>query len=180
MERWDTQVREDHEALEAQMGALEAALTIDVGQEDRRVVLKWIVRTLWPALELHLRKEEEILFPALQNLLGNQAQAIALLKQQHGELRSTLRQLAELLQGDEGLDWEKITLSGRLLIDLLEDHEKKEDRLLIDVLEFSLKPKELLGLAGAFQQISQKAYTEEGWPGFAWPRKDHSRKVQSS
>lgn len=180
MERWDTQVREDHEALGSQIGALEAALTIDVGQEDRRVVLRWIVRTLWPALELHLRKEEEVLFPALQNLLGKEARAIALLKQQHGELRATLRQLAELLQGNQDLDWEKIRSSGRLLIDLLEDHEKKEDRLLIDVLEYSLKPKELLGLAGAFQQISQKAYTEEGWPGFAWSPKDRSKKEKSS
>lgn len=63
------------------------------------------------ALELHLRKEEEVLFPTLQCLL-------------------------------------------------LEDHEKKEDRLLIDVLGFSLKPEELKELARSFQRAAWKLHEE--------------------
>ena len=168
MERWEEQVREDHQALEAQAGALEAALSIDVGPHDRRVVLSWIVRGLWPSLELHLRKEEEVLFPALQKLLGKDAGAISLLKEQHRELRSALRRIAELLQEPEISNWDSIALASEAFIDFLEDHEKKEDRLLIDVLDFSLKPKELKALAGELQQVAQKATTEEGWPLSRW------------
>ena len=69
MEEWADVVHEDHRALASQAGALDAALVIDVSPQDRRVVISWIIRTVWPALELHLRKEEEILFPALRRLL---------------------------------------------------------------------------------------------------------------
>jgi len=161
MERWDEQVREDHQALESQIGALEAALSLDVGPSDRWVTLRWIVRTVGPALELHLRREEEVLFPALQRLLGQEAGALTLLKEQHRELRASLRSLAGLLSDPDALNWERITLASQSFIDLLEDHEKKEDRLLIDVLEFSLKPQELKNLAQAFQKVAWKAYQEE-------------------
>lgn len=174
MERWDNVVREDHQALESQMGALEAALSIDVGVEDRRVVLSWIIRTLWPALELHLRKEEETLFPALARLLGDSAGAITMLKEQHRELRFALRRVAELVQAPGNLYWEGVNIAAIALIELLEDHEKKEDRLLIDVLQYSLKPQELRSLAHAFGQVAQKAYTEEGWPR---PLSTHSSKL---
>ena len=161
MERWDEQVREEHNALESQVGALEAALKIDVGAEDRRVTLKWIVRTLGPALHLHLRKEEEVLFPALERLLGEDAGAITLLKEQHRELRASLKHVAELLENRENLNWEALGFAAQAFVDLLEDHERKEDRLLIDALEFGLKPDELKGLAKAFQQIAWKAYKEQ-------------------
>lgn len=168
--QWEAEVREDHQALEAQAGALEAALSIDISPQDRRVVLSWIVRGLWPSLELHLRKEEDALFPALQKLLGESAGSLTLLKEQHRELRSGLRRVAELLQETESTNWEGLALAAQSFIDLLEDHEKKEDRLLLDVLEFSLKPKELKALASTLHDVAQKAVTEEGWSPEGWKR----------
>lgn len=161
MERWDEKVQEEHHALESQVGALEATLKIDVGVEDRRITLKWIIRTLEPALQLHLRKEEEVLFPALQRLLGENAGAVTILKEQHRELRASMKHVAELLENRDNISWEAIGFSAQAFVDLLEDHEKKEDRLLIDVLEFSLKPKELKELARAFGQVAWKVYKEE-------------------
>ena len=84
---WSEGVHEDHRAISSEAQALEAALTVDIGPKDRRVVLSWIIRTLWPALELHLRKEEEVLFPALEKLLGKEGGALTLLKEQNRELR---------------------------------------------------------------------------------------------
>lgn len=168
MERWDEEVREDHHALESQMEALEAAFAIDVAAQDRRVVLSWIIRNLWPTLELHLRKEEEILFPALRQLLGENAGAITLLLEQHRELRRALRNVAELLQGSEFPDWNAIRFAAEALADLLEDHEKKEERLLIDVLQYSLKPDRLRALAKEFHEVAKRAHAEEGWPAAAW------------
>ncbi len=168
MKRWDEGVQEDHQALESQVGALEAALGVDVTPQDRRVVLSWILRGLWPSLELHLRKEEEVLFPALQQLLGESAGAVTLLKEQHRELRAALRHLAELLQEPQGMDWPAVKLASQAFTELLEDHEAKEERLLLHVLEAGLKPKELKELAAAFHHVTQKAVLEEGWPT-GWP-----------
>lgn len=177
MERWNEAMHEDHRALASQAGALEAALTIDVSPQDRRVVLSWIIRTLWPELELHLRKEEEVLFPALQRLLGENAGVVTLLREQHQELRSTHRRLAELLQGYEDLNWEGIQIASESLIELLEDHEKKVSRLLLDVLEFNLKPQELKALAQAFEAVARKAREEEGWPSGVRPRRRTETKL---
>lgn len=161
---WDAGVCEDHQALEAQAGALEAALTVDVGAQDRRVVLSWIVRTLWPALELHLRKERDALFPRLASLLGKNAAALTLLERDHQELRAGLRHLAELVQDPDALDWQKIPFAAESFINLLEEHERLEDRLLLDVLRHSLKSNELKLLSQAFRQVAEKAHAEEGWP----------------
>ena len=117
---------------------------------------------------VHLRKEEEVLFPALQKLLGENAGALTLLKEQHRELRAALRRIAELLQEPEILEWDTVALVSEDFIDLLDDHEKKEDRLLINVLDLSLQPKELKALAGALQEVAQKAVTEEGWLSSKW------------
>ncbi len=164
MNRWSDGVHEDHETLASQAGALEAALGMDIGPEDKRVALSWVIHALWPSLELHLRKEEETLFPVLQRLLGENAGALTLLRRQNQELRLAHRHLAELLKEQGRFALEEIKIDSYAFIDLLEDHEKKVQRLLLDVLEFSLGPKELAVLAQKFQEIAQRAHEEEGWP----------------
>ena len=168
MDRWAEVVYEDHRMLVVEAGALEAALTMDMGPQDRRVVFSWSIRTLWVALELHLRKEAETFFPVLSRLLGEDTHALTLLKQQHQELRASHRRLAELLQVHETVDNPEMKAGVQEFIDLLDDHEKKTEHLLLDVLEFTLKPKELRALAHAFEQVAQRAHQEEGWPEIRW------------
>jgi len=155
MKPWDEQVREDHEALESQLRALEAALKIDMEPEDRLVALRWIVRNLRLFLEPHMRKEEEVLFPALERLLGTKTNTVSILKRQHKKLRTRIGHLVKLLQGSEPVDWDKISLASEGFISRFEDHEKTEDRLLLDVLEFSLKPRELKVLTKSLGQAAQ-------------------------
>jgi iron-sulfur cluster repair protein YtfE (RIC family) len=163
VEGWETQVREDHQQLEAQVGVLKAMLEIEVGAEDRRVTLSRFIRVVGPDLELHLRKEEEVLFPALQRLAGEEAGAISLLNEQHRELRAALKRLAQLGCGcgyHEPFDWEKVAQAGQRFVDLLEDHEKKEEQLLIRVLGKALKPQELMTLARQFRTIDWRFRAE--------------------
>ena len=164
MKEWADVVYDDHRALALQADALDAALTIDVSPQDRRVVLSWIIRTVWPVLELHLRKEEEVLFPALRHLLGGGAGALLILKEQNKELRAAHRRLAELLQEYDNLDWEEIKMASYSFMEILEDHEKKVNRLLVDILGFNLTSKELKTLGEAYERVAQKAREEEGWP----------------
>ncbi len=179
-EPWSEGVHEDHRTLGAEAQALDAALSVDISPQDRRVVLGWIIRTLWPAMELHLRKEEEVLFPVLEKLLGKGAGAPMLLKEQNGELRRAHRHLAELIQPTESLSWETIRIAVSAFLELLEDHEKKVERLLIDVLEFNLSPEELKRLADAFYELARKAHEEEGWPIPPWGIKRHEHEEESA
>ncbi|MBI3332466.1 MAG: hemerythrin domain-containing protein [Candidatus Omnitrophica bacterium] len=154
-------MRKDHEALEAQVGALRAVLATDAGTEDRRATLQRFIRAIGPDLELHLRKEEEVLFPALQKLAPEKGDAILFLKEQHGQLRTALRQLAGSVCGCEPeLNWKETAHAGQKFVDLLEEHEKKEEQLLIRVLEISLKPNELIELAHGFHQMAWKIFRE--------------------
>ncbi len=164
MERWDNRVKEDHETLESQMSALKEALAIEGETLDRQMILRRFVRVIGPDLELHLRKEEEVLFPALLKLSSEKEESIAFLKQQHGELRLALRRLAGLLCecdcASGKMDWKVVAEAGQQFIELLEDHERKEDRLLIHVLEEGLNSQELMKLAQGFQKVAWATYRE--------------------
>ena len=58
-----------------------------------------------------------------------------LLKDEYRELRIVLKQLTELVVRPETSNWSNIVQTTRLLVDLLEDHERKEEQLLVEVLE---------------------------------------------
>ncbi len=164
MEKWDSPVKEDHEALKIQVGTLKAALEKTSADEDRRDNLRRFIRVMGPDLELHLKKEEEVLFPALERLLGGKPEEIALLREQHGQLRALLRYIAHLECEcgckDPASEWKEIATAGQRFVDLLEEHEKNEETQLVRVLELSLKPQELLGLAREFQQMVWKTRRE--------------------
>ena len=161
-------LHKEHETLKTQAGVLDTALGIAVPAQDRRVVLSWTLRNLGPEVELHLRKEEEAFSPALQRLLGKNAGALALLRKDHEGIRANLRHLAELLQDPNNLEWDRIELAVQSFLYLFEEHEKVEDRLLLDVLKFNLSQKELKTLAEAYQQVAERARQEEGWPTPWW------------
>ncbi len=167
-ERSDMDVKEDHEALNAQLEAMEAALESEPDSEKRRKALVClVVRTLAPDLEMHLRKEEQVLFPALQKLLGGKSGTVDLLKEQHVKIRSTIQWLAGLLcdcgceEKSKEVDWKEIAAVGKGFVNLLKGHEKKEDQLLADVLRASLKPQELMQLAQKLHRFTWEAFKEE-------------------
>ena len=58
------------------------------------------------------------------------------------------------------LNWKEAAHTGQEFINLLEDHERKENQLLIHVLESSLKPNELLQLAQEFHRMAGEIYRE--------------------
>lgn len=159
-ERWNRSIREDHKVLDSQAGTLSFALEHPTGPSDRRVALWHILLSFRPRLESHLWKEEQVLLPALERLVGPQAGALKLLMDQHNQLREHLQRLATLLE-QPGQPWEEIVGTGRSLVELLEDHEGKEGRFLLEVLEFSLRPEELMALARQFREAACKPSQEE-------------------
>ena len=151
---WNQKIQEEHLVLESQREALKTCLEHPVPCKDRRVHLSHILRSLDPALRLHLRKEEDTLFPAFKQLIGNDSGTLPLLKMQHDDLRAFLDRLAQLLEDRENSSWKTIQETGEALADLLEDHEEKEGWFIQNILEYSLKPQELTQLARQFQHAA--------------------------
>ncbi len=164
MERWDAAVWEDHRALKRQADVLDSALKVNVGDEDRRVVLSWTLRSLWPEMDLHLRKEEETLLVRLESLLGGDSGALETLRREHADLRAGFRHLAELIQDSSCLEWDRIELAVEGFLYLLEKHEELGERLLLDVLQYSLNRKERISLMETYRKVAERAPAEEGWP----------------
>ncbi len=160
-ECWNRQIQEDHRVLDSERKALKAVLEKPVGLKDLRVHLLQILRSLEPRMKLHLRREEEVLFPAFEHLLGGGSGVLTLLKDQHDELRALLDKLSELLWDRESSSWQNIAETGESLIALLETHEEKEGRFMVDILESSLQPQQLMDLARQFQRVASKLCQEE-------------------
>ena len=170
MKPWDEQIRKEHETLRIHAEVLSSTLGVDAAGQDRRVVMNWTVRNLWPEVELHLRKEETVFFAKLKQLIGENAGALTLLEQEHAQLRAGMRRLSELLQHAANPDWDRIRMAVNGFLDQLEEHERLTSGLTLDVLLYSLKPHELHNLGKAFEEVARKAHEEEGWPVAWWNR----------
>lgn len=153
-ECWNRNIREEHQILDSQADALKSALEHPSGRYDRKVFLHQLLKNFGPRLESHLWKEEQVFFPALRRLLGKESGRLDLLLAQHEQLRGHLRRLTTLLEGPNHPSWDEIARAGHCLVDLLEDHEDKEGRFLLEILEFSLQPKELMCLARQFREAA--------------------------
>ena len=150
MEQWDDPVREEHRALELQVDQLAATLHLDEADGEWREILQPLLRGLRAMLEQHLLREERALFPVLQRLLGQRASAITLLQTEHQALRAHLQRLTDLLHRAGPLLRDEIADEGLRFVQLFRNHEKTEDRLLLDVLHYSLSPTELETLSRTF------------------------------
>lgn len=153
-ECWNRNIREEHQILDSQADALKSALEQPSGLYDRKVFLHQLLRSFGPRLESHLWKEEQVFFPALRRLLGRESGRLDLLLAQHEQLREHLRRLTALLEGPDHPCWDELVRAGNCLVDLLEEHEEKEGRFLLEILDFSLQPKELMELARKFREAA--------------------------
>ncbi len=160
MKGWDAELTKEHEQVAAQVSGLETALKADLSAQERQAVLSEAVRKLAPFLESHFHKEERVCFSTLKRITGCQA-GVLLLVEEHKKIRGLLKHLRELLQGTAPLEWEGVTLTVDGLIEILEDHEKKEDYLIVEVLRKNLKPTELEKLALAYHQAGEKSSSLE-------------------
>ena len=158
---WNREIQEEHRAIESEREALKSCLEHPPAWKDRRIHLSQILRSLDPALRLHLHKEEETLFPAFERLVGSPSGTLPLLKAQHDDLRTLLDRLPPLLEDRENTGWRTIRETGETLVNLLEEHEEKESRFIADILEYSLRPQELTQLAREFQHAESCGCEEE-------------------
>ncbi len=164
------ELTQEHEAVLSNLAALQQVLGImqsgppqvDAGALD---TAENVVRSLQTELAVHLRKEEEILFPPLEAYLGREQGPIGVMLREHEDLRRIMQRLADalsLLRADAGpaspqdavqevLQW------GEGLISLLRQHIGKEDQCLFPMAAAHLGRTQLLALGEEMRGVARDA-----------------------
>lgn len=85
------------------------------------------LRALTRALEAHFLAEEEILFPAFEQVSGMSAGPTAVMRLEHGQMRELLQVLDQTLAAK---DDEAFAGAAETLLILLQQHNQKEENIL--------------------------------------------------
>ncbi len=120
-------------------------------------------------LNRHLRKEEEVLFPALESFLAKDLGPLAVLRGEHEDLRELCRrvQAAGELRAREAADSESLAQLqnyGSGMITVLRDHFYKEDRILFPMVTRFLTPERDAELLRRMEQIACPPQSGTGGP----------------
>ena len=144
---------EDHIAVIAQLNRLREAgaklTSVTENQVDEaKIAIGEVATFLATELELHLRKEEEALFPPLENVIGASGGPTAVMRYEHVDLREQNQELQKLVADFD--DAEKTLqnikkLEGTIvhIYNVLTQHIHKEDFILFPMANDALKPQDM-------------------------------------
>jgi hemerythrin-like domain-containing protein len=152
------QLRDDHEGIKTVLSVLDhIAHEIQQGRSANLAHLEQIVDYLRTfADKCHHGKEEEHLFPALNNAgLPNEGGPIGMMLHEHNLGREYIQGMVDALQRlrsgeDAGEDFARRALA---YVELLRAHIDKENNILFNMAENILPPAEHTRLAGCFETI---------------------------
>jgi hemerythrin-like domain-containing protein len=155
-----THLLDEHQVIMTEFAALRAAVRdLDARGEaalaEAQPVLGRIGRLMETQLALHARKEDEVLFPALEAIFGTEGTPTAVMRQEHkdihaqGELlRQTLHELnavehprieaggAQLrAMASGGASARVVSATAREILNLLDLHFGKEEQILFPMAE---------------------------------------------
>jgi|GEM_PF-260788 len=123
----------EHEQLQSYMEKLKR-LAYQSKQWDEQMSeeIGVMVKKILSKLQEHHEREEAFLYAAMQDVLGNSAQPIRMMKQEHDLLMNQLRQLYEEIRtcGGHEQDAEELKSVATALIRQWHDHSQKEEMLL--------------------------------------------------
>jgi len=162
----------DHVAIMSQVAGLRAAVADlrafgDEALERARPSLEAVGRMMATQLHRHARKEDEVLFPAIEAVLGEGAGPTEVMRQEHRDIhsraelfRATLKQLNEIehpaivaggaalrRMARGGASAAELASVGAEIIELLDQHFGKEEEVLFPMCREMLS-REVLGEVG--------------------------------
>ncbi len=94
-------------------------------------------------IEVHFKREEEALFPILGKYIGIETGPINVMIIEHNSCRELTSNLKKKI---ESKDYKSISSAGKALIELLSEHEDKEDSILFHIAEMQLSQDEKLDI----------------------------------
>lgn len=143
--------RNDHRRVLARLDEIERVLRHGrAGRLGRRaeVAVLGLVTLLAAQFATHMRAEEEVLYPALEQSFPESAPSLGPLRSDHRELRGMLESLDRLLaQAASPARDEQVSVQVRDFVDLLRIHIHKEEAAVFRVAARVLTPQDLQQLA---------------------------------
>jgi regulator of cell morphogenesis and NO signaling len=174
----------EHQVIMAQIADLRAAVQELARHGEEALpanlpVFARIGRMMATQLDLHRRKEDDVLFPALEAVLGHEETPIGVMRQEHQDihgqgvlLRQTLHELNEvqhpaieagaarmrdLVAGDASdaaTTAEALRATGEEIIQLLDMHFAKEEEILFPMARQLLEPEALAAISDGYRRLS--------------------------
>lgn len=142
----------EHREVAIVLGELESLidefLTVEEVPESSREALAEIAEFLSRDLAMHIRKENRGLFPALEKFLSTEAGPLAVMLDEHEEITPPIRELCRVVEdlarfrSTSGPAAARARDQGRLLIDVVRSHVRKEERILFPFAERCLSAEE--------------------------------------
>ncbi len=112
----------DHRRCDTTWAELETA----ADQESSDATAKWTA--FKAAMEGNLRREEEVLFPAFESETGMTQGPTTVMRAEHEQMRAIMRQME--MNASTG-NWEGIVDHGDTLMMLIQQHNMKEEGMLL-------------------------------------------------
>jgi hemerythrin-like domain-containing protein len=138
-------LRTEHTAFNAILNEIEAVLPSATTLGELRI----LVRVMARFLEQHGRKEEELLYPALDQMQAQRGQ-LDEMTQEHGELDQQIQQVAK------NKDLGKARQQLGQLIQAVRQHFQHEERHLFPLAEELIHPDSLIALGSAAEQTASQ------------------------
>lgn len=134
-------LRADHERVRSEIVMLEQAVGIVPSTTPNGAGLQLLLDGLRREFEVHMRAEDDVLFPLLQRALPHLRGQLESLATEHRELRGMLAALLDLVvRPSSAARNEQIAIQARDFVDLLRIHLRKEEAVVFRVAERLLAP----------------------------------------
>jgi len=157
------QLKTEHGPLRKQMDAFRE-LAMDIGQDENRVdwsmalsVLREMVERFVKELDVHSRREEDVLFEMMAKHIGREVGPIAVMEHEHDSAKAFLKQFLQAAKAVNGILDHKQAL--RIADDaiqaetILSQHFLKEEQVLFPMAEQLLSAEEKRTLQEEIEKI---------------------------
>jgi hemerythrin-like domain-containing protein len=153
-------LKSDHEAVRVVLGNLDGYLRKIAGQISDSLrknligQLNEITSFVDKDLEIHFKKEENVLFPVLGNYIGIETGPIHVMLLEHEQSRKLSKEFKDaIIEYSADGEYENIVSKGDGLIQLLSEHIEKEDNILFNMAEMQLTNEEKNEIMGKMRTI---------------------------
>jgi hemerythrin-like domain-containing protein len=130
---------------------------------------QWLLKGLGDRVERHIRKEEQVLFPALEAYLPRDTGPLAVLRGEHSDAREMMRLLHHAVEVQCGgrpqpEALQAVETYGRGLLQVARDHYYKEDRVLFPMVSRFLSPERDAELLRQLEALDQEKISSDPNP----------------
>lgn len=145
-------MKHDHHEGDSQLAGVEDAVAVGDFSAARAAQ-----EHMAAVIERHLKAEEELLFPAMEEQMGPAFGPTSTMRHEHGQMRLLLESLAEALDADDADSWFAQADALRIL---MQQHNLKEESVLYPMAERMLGSREERVLAGLREQLAGSSKAE--------------------